>query len=62
MNKITPIIKEKKEFYGDKPIKNIWLLGEKKGNVGGELMRFLEVQPGRNYFAFKHLNLQILKL
>ena len=45
MNKITPIIKEKKEFYGDKPIKNIWLLGEKKGNVGGELMRFLEVQP-----------------
>jgi hypothetical protein len=45
MNKITPIIKEKKEFYGDKPIKNIWLLGEKKGNVGGELMHFLEVQP-----------------
>ena len=45
MNKIIPIIKEKKEFYGDKPIKNIWLLGEKKGNVGGELMRFLEVQP-----------------
>ena len=45
MNKITPIIKEKKEFYVDKPIKNIWLLGEKKGNVGGELMHFLEVQP-----------------
>lgn len=45
MNKITPIIKEKKEFYGDKPVKNIWLLGEKKGNVGGELMHFLEVQP-----------------
>ena len=45
MNKIIPIIKEKEEFYGDKPIKNIWLLGEKKGNVGGELMHFLEVQP-----------------
>ena len=45
MNKIIPIIKEKEGFYGDKPIKNIWLLGEKKGNVGGELMHFLEVQP-----------------
>lgn len=45
MNKIAPIIKENQEFYGDKPIKNIWLLGEKEGNVGGELMHFLEVQP-----------------
>ena len=43
MNKISPLLKNKKLSYGDKPMFNSWLLGEKKqSNVGG----FLSSQLG----------------
>lgn len=47
MNKISPLLKNKKLSYGDKPMFNSWLLGEKKqSNVGGILMQFLSPQLG----------------
>jgi len=47
MNKISPLFKNKKLSYGDKPMFNSWLLGEKKqSNVGGILMQFLSPQLG----------------
>lgn len=47
MNKISPLLKNKKLSYGDKPMFNSWLLGEKKQSyVGGILMQFLSLQLG----------------
>ena len=47
MNKISPLLKNKKLSYGDKPMFNSWLLGEKKqSNVGRILMQFLSPQLG----------------
>lgn len=47
MNKISPLLKNKKLSYGDKPMFNSWLLGEKKqSNVGEILMQFLSPQLG----------------
>ena len=42
MNKISFLLKNKKVSYGEEPLFNSWLLGEKKqSNVGGILMQFL---------------------
>ena len=47
MNKISSLLNNKKVSYGDKPMFNSWLLGEKKqSNVGGILMQFLSPQLG----------------
>ena len=47
MNKISPLFKNKKLSYGDKPMFNSWLLGEKKqSNVGGISMQFLSPHLG----------------
>ena len=47
MNKISSLLNNKKVSYGDKPMFNSRLLGEKKqSNVGGILMQFLSPQLG----------------